>query len=166
MVVAINLLGPFRVLVGGQPVPDEAWSRRDAASLVKLLALARGGQLHRERVMDSLWGDLPVLEAAPRLHKAAYFARRTIGRADAVVLRGETAFLFPGETVTVDANEFEGAARAALADGSVEAAAAVVDAYPTNRSRATSTPTGPPSRANASTACGTGCSARRGAGGS
>jgi DNA-binding SARP family transcriptional activator/pimeloyl-ACP methyl ester carboxylesterase len=130
VVVAINLLGPFRVTVDVQPVPHGAWSRRDAASLVKLLALARGRQLHREQVMDSLWGDLPVLEAAPRLHKAAHFARKTIGRADAVVLRGETAYLFPGETVTVDATEFENAAREALADGSTDAAAAVLDAYP------------------------------------
>lgn len=164
MGVAIDLLGPFRLLVGGQVVPDESWSRRDAASLVKLLALSRDGRLHREQVMDSLWGDLPVLEAAPRLHKAAHFARRATGRADTVVLRGEMVLLFPGETLTVDAHEFESTAQAALAAHSAQAAAAAWMPTRTSRCRVTCTPTGPPDRASDSLDCGTGCVVRRGAG--
>ena len=43
-----------RLYVDGEAVPDRAWSRRQAASLVKLLALAPGQRLHREVVIDAL----------------------------------------------------------------------------------------------------------------
>ncbi|HLN78760.1 MAG TPA: alpha/beta fold hydrolase [Nocardioidaceae bacterium] len=130
MSVAINLLGPFRVLVDDREVPADAWTRRDAASLVKLLALRRDRRLHREQVMDLLWPDLGVSEAAPRLHKAAHFGRKALGRSDAVVLHGEMVSLFPGVPVAVDAEAFETAAEKALADGSALAAADVLDEYP------------------------------------
>jgi DNA-binding SARP family transcriptional activator/pimeloyl-ACP methyl ester carboxylesterase len=129
VVVEFCLLGPFRVLVDGRPVPDEGWARRDAASLVKLLALRRGRQLHREQVMDLLWPDLGVAEATPKLHKAAYFARKATDHADTVVLRGEMVSLFPGEPVVVDVDDFEEAAEKALAGGSGAAAEAVLDRF-------------------------------------
>lgn len=126
--VAINLLGPFRVEVDDVPVTS-SWTRRDAASLVKLLALRRSRQLHREQVIDLLWPGLEVAEAAPRLHKAAHFARKALGSADAVVLRGDMVSLLPGVPVVVDVDGFETAAEAALADGSPAAASAVLDRY-------------------------------------
>ena len=130
MSVEIRLLGPFQVVLDGQPVREDTWTRRDAAGLVKLLALRRGGQLHREQVMDIFWPDLGPEEAAPRLHKAAHFARKAIGRADAVVLRGELVLLLPGLPVTVDVDEFEKSAQEALTQGSAAQAAAVLDKYP------------------------------------
>lgn len=107
MTVAIDLIGAFRVRVGDRTIPASAWARRDAAHLVKVLALQDGHQLHRERLMDLLWPDLPVSEAAPRLHKAAHYARRALGRSDTVVLRDEMVSLLPGETVDVDVTDFE-----------------------------------------------------------
>ena len=50
----LELLGGFRVTVDDHAVPDEAWRRRKAAGLVKLLALAPGRRLHREQVIDVL----------------------------------------------------------------------------------------------------------------
>jgi pimeloyl-ACP methyl ester carboxylesterase/DNA-binding SARP family transcriptional activator len=129
VVVSISLLGPFRVHDGDRQMSADAWQRRDASSLVKLLALRRGRQLHREQLMDLLWPDLGVAEATPRLHKAAHFARKAMGRADAVVLRGEMVFLLPAVRVTVDVHEFEAAAEGALADGSPTAAAGVLDSF-------------------------------------
>ena len=82
MDVAITLLGGFRVSVGGVAVADDAWGRRSAAGLVKLLALAPDRRLHREQVIDALWPEVGVADAGPRLHKAAHFARRSLGRAD------------------------------------------------------------------------------------
>jgi DNA-binding SARP family transcriptional activator/pimeloyl-ACP methyl ester carboxylesterase len=130
--VEIDLLGSFRVRVDGNAVDDVAWSRRDAAGLVKLLALQPSRRLHREQVMDRLWPDLGLDEAAPRLHKAAYFARRALDRRDGVVLRGEMVLLLPGVPVTVDALAFEEAAEVALADGGAGAAAMVLDKYGTS----------------------------------
>lgn len=127
--VELGLLGAFRVTVGGRPVPDAAWSRRDAAALVKVLALEPGGCLHREQLMDRLWPDLDVASAAPRLHKAAHFARRAMDLQEAIVLRGEMVLLLPGLPVTIDATAFEQAALAALADGGEAAANTVLDEY-------------------------------------
>src|SRR3954468_12842252 len=102
MAIDIRLLGRFEVVVDGVAVPSNAWQRRAAADLVKLLALAPSRTLHRERVIDALWADVAVDEAAPRLHKAAHYARRAIGRDDAVVLRADTVALLPGADVVVD----------------------------------------------------------------
>ena len=38
--------------------------------------LERGQRLHREQVMDLLWPEDTIAEAAPTLHKAVHFARR------------------------------------------------------------------------------------------
>lgn len=65
------MLGGFSVLLGDAPVAGESWTRPQAATLVKVLALAPGHRLHREQLMDRLWPDLTPAEAAPRLHKLA-----------------------------------------------------------------------------------------------
>ena len=103
MSARIRLLGDFSRRDRWKGDPRVAWPRRQAAALVKLLALRPGRQLHRERVIDSLWPDLRVEEAAPRLYKAAHFSRRVLGRDDAIVLRGDVVTLFPGVEVEVDA---------------------------------------------------------------
>jgi DNA-binding SARP family transcriptional activator len=117
--VKVRLLGGFSVLVNGAPKPTDRWSRRQAAALVKRLALSPGGRLHRDRVVDALWPDATLDVALPRLHKAAHYARRDLGDSDAVVLRDEVVALFPYATLEVDAITFEAAADAALAAKSV-----------------------------------------------
>lgn len=126
--VEISLLGRFGVRVGGQDVPASAWSRRQAASLVKLLALAPRRQLHREQVMDALWPGVPVDEATPRLHKAAHFARRVLGP-ESVALRSDTVTLFPNISVSIDAVRFQEVAEEAIASGDPTAAGAAADTY-------------------------------------
>jgi DNA-binding SARP family transcriptional activator len=114
--VTISVLGGFRLTVDGTPTAARGWSRRSAAALVKVLALAPGHRLHREQVMDLLWPDEPPARTAPRLHKAAHFARRAAGRDDAVVLRDDVVWLFPDAEITVDAERFEQLARLAVAE--------------------------------------------------
>jgi pimeloyl-ACP methyl ester carboxylesterase/DNA-binding SARP family transcriptional activator len=129
MRVEIGLLGPFSVRVDGSVLSEARWARRDAVSLVKVLALSDGGRRHREQVMDLLWPGLDVADAGPRLHKAAHYARRAIGSADAVVLKGDMVSLLPEADVTVDLTAFEAAAANALRSRSPVAAGAVLDAY-------------------------------------
>ena len=121
----IYLLGGFEVLVDGVPIPDEAWRRRDSASLVKLLALSSGHRMPREQVLDALWPDLLVDQGAPRLHKAAHFARAALGRRDGVVLSRDAVSLFPAADVVVDVDRFDEAA----ADGAPALAAEAVERY-------------------------------------
>ena len=97
--VRIALLGGFDVVVAGSTVPRAEWRRRQAANLVKLLALTPGRALHREQVTDRLWPDLDVEAAGPRLHKAAHYARRSLGSLRALVLDGEIVALFPDDRV-------------------------------------------------------------------
>jgi DNA-binding SARP family transcriptional activator/tetratricopeptide (TPR) repeat protein len=128
--VEIRMLGGFEVLLDGTPVPAVGWPRPQAATLVKLLALAPGRRLHREQLIDRLWPDLTVAEAAPRLHKLAHYARRALGEdRTAIVLRSETVALLPGAEVVIDVDVFERVAEEALADGTPAAAAAAAARY-------------------------------------
>lgn len=115
MRVEIDLLDGFAVRVDGRAVPAEEWRRRQAAALVKLLALAPRRALHREQVIDALWPGTGIDDAAPRLHKAAYYARRSLGDPRALVLAGDFVSLFPDAEVVVDAEVFERSAQQALA---------------------------------------------------
>ena len=47
--VEIELLDVFAVRIDGATVADAAWTRRDAAAVVKVLSLAEGRRLHREQ---------------------------------------------------------------------------------------------------------------------
>jgi DNA-binding SARP family transcriptional activator len=123
----ITLLGGFDVVIDGRRVPSAQWRRRQAAALVKLLALAPGRTLHREQVIDALWPSLYVDQATPRLHKAAHYARRALGQPRSLVLGGDTVALFPDAEVDVDAVRFQRLAESARDAG---AAGEAADAYP------------------------------------
>ena len=129
MRVDIDLLGRFSVALDGRPVPDDAWRRRSAAALVKLLALQPGRRLHREQLMDLLWPDLLVAQAAPRLHKAAHYARAALGGPGSVVLSGEVVALFPDAQVCLDVERFEEAASAYRARGDPSCAERAIELY-------------------------------------
>lgn len=130
MSVQVRLLGGFRVARDDIPVAAEVWGRRQAAQLVQLLALTPDRQLHREQVIDALWPELSPDAAAPRLHKAAHYARRALGDADAVMLRNELVGLFPRrDDVEVDVPEFTRAARQALRAGDPSLAAEALEWY-------------------------------------
>jgi predicted ATPase/DNA-binding SARP family transcriptional activator len=107
MTVTIRLLGGFEVVVDGRAVAPAQWRRRSAAALVKLLALQPARRLRREEVIDALWPDLLLDEAAPRLHKAAHYARAVLGLPGAVVLAEDAVTLLPGRDVRIDVTDFE-----------------------------------------------------------
>ena len=127
--VEIALLGRFEVTVDGTAVPGGSWARRNAATLVKILALTPGRRLHREQVVDIVWPDEALDAAAPKLHKAAHFARRATGQVAAVVLRHDTVELFPEADVVVDAVAFDELSRRAIASGDVDLARRALDLY-------------------------------------
>jgi DNA-binding SARP family transcriptional activator len=111
-------------------VPESAWTRRHAASLVKLLAISPGRRRHREQVLDVLWPGLTLDVAGPRLHKAAHFARRALGDTpDCLVLRSDLVALLPDVDVRVDALEFQQLGEAARGAGTPAAAADALRAW-------------------------------------
>jgi predicted ATPase/DNA-binding SARP family transcriptional activator len=120
------VLGGFGVTVGERAVPESAWRLRKAKSLVKLLALAPDRRMHRERAAELLWPDRPADSAANNLHQALYVARRALEAAGAdalesLALRDDMVVLSQERPVEVDAAEFEEAAEAARAAGTIEA---------------------------------------------
>ena len=125
--MTVRLLGGLLVEEDGRAVATEAALRRSAGSLVKLLALAPDHRVHRERLLDALWPDVDPVDAAPRLHKAAHYARRDLGRPDAVVVQGDMVALLPTVELSTDVEVFERAADAALGTGDREAARAAVE---------------------------------------
>lgn len=120
--VDVTLLGGFEIRVNGRAVPARHWSRRHSSSLVKLLALAPGRNLHRELVIDALWPDIGIHDAAPRLHKAAHYARNALGYRDAVVLSADAVYLCPFDDVRVDMMQFRQLAESAVRDGDLASA--------------------------------------------
>jgi len=105
--IDITMLGHFAVVVDGVAIDDRHWSRRHAAALVKVLAMAPDRRMHREQLIDLVWPEDTVEEAVPKLHKAAHFARRAIEVPNSLVLRGESVALFPDAETTVDVVGFE-----------------------------------------------------------
>jgi DNA-binding SARP family transcriptional activator len=123
----IQLLGGFSVVVDGEPVPGDRWSRRQVATFVKLLALAPDRRLHREQVIDALWPGSAIRDAGPRLHKVAHYTRRALDDEGAVLLRHEFVALLPDRDVEVDVDGFRelaGTARASRDEGDLAAAIA------------------------------------------
>jgi DNA-binding SARP family transcriptional activator len=107
----VELLGGFRVAVGKHVVPDDAWRRRKAAGLVKLLALSPGHKLHREQVMDALWPDLAPDAAAANLRKAVHYARRAFdGEGDRVIASVGELLCLPADGVWIDVEALRTAA--------------------------------------------------------
>jgi predicted ATPase/DNA-binding SARP family transcriptional activator/DNA-binding CsgD family transcriptional regulator len=132
--VRVVLLGGFRVSVGARTIEEDAWRLRKAAGLVKLLALAPGHRLHRERAMELLWPDLDPKAAANNLHHALHVARRTLdpgSDASARYLRLRDAHLelCPESPLWVDVEAFEEAAATARRAWEPAAYRAAVDLY-------------------------------------
>ncbi len=84
----MRLLGGFEAWVDGRLVREAEWTHGRARDLVKLLALAPGHRLPRDRVLEELWPQLGADAARANLHKAAHHGRRALGDPGGVVLRG------------------------------------------------------------------------------
>ncbi len=132
--VRLVLLGGFRVSVGARTIEEDGWRLRKASGLVKLLALAPGHRLHRERAMDLLWPDLDSKAAANNLYYALHVARRTLDRepgASTSYLRLRHAHLelCPESPLWIDVETFEEAAATARRAREPAAYRAALDLY-------------------------------------
>lgn len=126
---AIDLLGRFRVAIGGRVISADAWRNRRAADLVKLLALAPGQRLHREQVMEALWPALQPDAAASNLRKAVHFARRAMEADDAIQTSGGEVALWQDGSLEIDVLRFDEAVDAAVRSGRTAHAVAAAKLY-------------------------------------
>jgi DNA-binding SARP family transcriptional activator len=113
--VRIGLLGRFSVWVGERKVDEGAWRLRKATSLIKLLALAPGHRMHRERAMDLLWPESGKKAASNNLRQALHVARRKLHPDPEIAscylsVRGEQLLMCKEGALWVDVEAFEQAA--------------------------------------------------------
>jgi predicted ATPase/DNA-binding SARP family transcriptional activator len=130
----IELLGGFRVRVGDDAVPAEAWRRRKVRRLVEFLALAHSHRLHREQLMELLWPDLAPAAAANNFYQALHLARRALDPTGGsgpyyLPLQDEMVHLCPAEPPWIDVEAFEDAARRARHSQDAAAYMAALDLY-------------------------------------
>ena len=128
----IELLGGFAVAVEGRPVNPAAWHRRKPAGLIKLLALTPAHRLHREQLMDRLWPEMDLAEAAAaNLRKAVHQARRAFAEVGGVDVLSSDANLvwLHADTLRIDLDEFHRAVAAGRRDRDVDAYQHAVDLY-------------------------------------
>jgi DNA-binding SARP family transcriptional activator len=133
--VRICLLGGFRIARGGVLLPGSVWGRRTAKALTKLLAAHPRHALHREEVLELLWSQVGAESALNSFGKALHAARRALepelaprATSSYLQLRDEMVVL-DGESVVVDADEFELLARRALDETTVPAYEEAIAAY-------------------------------------
>lgn len=132
----IRLLGSFRVLVDKQEITDPQWVRRKPALLIKLLALQPQHQVHREQAMELLWANSNPEAATNNLHKAIHMARRTLepelrSGVDSryILTKGQQITLTAPGQLSIDSEEFERRATAALKADDVAGCEAAIDLY-------------------------------------
>jgi predicted ATPase/DNA-binding SARP family transcriptional activator/DNA-binding CsgD family transcriptional regulator len=133
-VVRIGLLGGFSVTVGERKFDESAWRLRKAASLIKLLALAPGHRMHRERAMDLLWPESGKKAASNNLRQTLHVARRTLHPDPQIAsgylsVSGEQLLLCPKEQLWVDVDAFEEATNTARRSKETAAYRAAIELY-------------------------------------
>ncbi|MEU4998690.1 BTAD domain-containing putative transcriptional regulator [Streptomyces sp. NPDC021622] len=131
----IRLLGGFRTERPTGVPPAERWPRPGARTLVKLLALAPGHQLHREHLMAECWPHAELPAAQRNLRVALHAARHALepeltprAASSYVVADGSLLRLAPGRVV-VDADRAGTLAERALSGGDTAQLAAALDAF-------------------------------------
>lgn len=120
----VTVLGGFSVRVGEELVAAEAWRRRKPSALVKILALAPGYRVHRERLMDLLWPDLDPAAGGANLRKAIHQARGALevvrrGASRLIEFQSDVVSLTP-DGLVVDVVSFRSALLAARRSGDQE----------------------------------------------
>lgn len=130
----VRLLGGFAVACQGQMVAPDAWGRRGARQLVKLLASSSRQRLHREEFLETLWPDHDPTAAAGAFRAMLHVARRALATiptpgVDLLVRDGDEIVLQSPGLAWVDAHAFEASAIAAHRSADPVALERAIDLY-------------------------------------
>jgi DNA-binding SARP family transcriptional activator len=128
----MTLLGGFSVSVGARVLEENAWRLKNAAALVKLLALAPDHRLHREQVMDLLWPESGRKAASNSLRRVLHSARGALGPVAGsryLASKDDSLLLCPDSSLWVDLEAFEEAGATARRGRDPAAYRAALDLY-------------------------------------
>lgn len=77
-VLELQCFGGFDVRLHGQPIPAEAFTRKKALTLLKLLILSAGNPVSRDALAERLWPGADAGTGANRLHGVLHALRTVI----------------------------------------------------------------------------------------
>ncbi len=109
----IRCFGHFEIEIDGRRLPSSAFQRRDALTLLKILVLRAGKKVHRARINEWLWPDVPERVGINRLHGIVHALRAVIEPCAAerrwkyVLNEGDTYTFCPDNFTSVDLIEFQ-----------------------------------------------------------
>ncbi|HUQ05226.1 MAG TPA: BTAD domain-containing putative transcriptional regulator [Kofleriaceae bacterium] len=124
-VLSVRALGPLEIRASGAPEGD-AWSSAKARELVVYLLCHPRGRTRAEIGLD-FWPDASAAQVKNSFHVLLHRVRKSLGRAELVVLEDERYRIDPSAGVWFDADVFERAVRAARSE--VEPLARAVELY-------------------------------------
>ncbi len=107
-------LGPFGLAFGDRVIPVSHWERKQAVTLLKHLVTSRGHGVHRERLMELMWPEVPEQRGRERLKTVVYSLRQGFRRAGVkidVINTADETYRLCHEAVWVDAEAFEARVR-------------------------------------------------------
>jgi DNA-binding SARP family transcriptional activator len=126
--IRIETFGGLRLYRSGARVPESAFGRAKARALLGALVCAGARGVHRDRLIDQLWHDLPPERGARALDTTLHELRRTLEPAMSprsggsfLAREGEIFRLVLGEKDSWDAGEFLELAGAPARPGDEEA---------------------------------------------
>jgi predicted ATPase/DNA-binding SARP family transcriptional activator len=106
--IRVNTFGGLRLVVNGVNVAEDAWQRRKARQLFKILLSRPDGRIGKDQVTGLLWPDSPTSAALTNLRSALLDLRRVLGDAQSTVVCSDRDALWLSDTrVWVDVHEFE-----------------------------------------------------------
>lgn len=109
----IRCFGHFEIAIDGQKLPSSTFQRRDALTLLKILVLRAGKQVHRAKINEWLWPDVDERVGVNRLHGVVHALRAAIEpdaaerRWKYVLNAGDTYTFCPDHSTSVDLIEFQ-----------------------------------------------------------
>jgi predicted ATPase len=98
----VRFFGEFEALAGGVPVPVRGTKQR---TVLALLALQRGGPVSADRLIDVLWGEEQIANAANALQAQIGQLRRTLGAT--AIVTSEAGYALDIGPDDLDAARFE-----------------------------------------------------------
>ena len=106
----IFMLGKFGLVANEQGIDIDRWKRRQAVTLLKLLAINLGRPVHRERILDCLWPEVDEERGWGRLKVTMYYLRtqlRAGGVSEDAIRTVGSAYLLRRDAIWIDAENFE-----------------------------------------------------------
>ena len=117
--IAVKVLGGVEVSCGGRSLPEGAWRRRSARTLLAMLALAPGHAVSRYEAAEALWPEASYARSRESLYSTLSALRHALGAlGEGRYVQGEDGMIWLSrDLVSYDVDELRLVARVAMGRG-------------------------------------------------